>query len=433
MTTVLAHGVGGRSDLPIPLELALIGAGTAVLVSFLALVVLWPTPRLRGAGGRPLPARLQAVVDAPAFRRTAQALTLALAVLITVVALAGPQRPDRNLAPWVLYVTFWVGLVPASLLLGPVWRVLNPLRLLHRGFSRLLGPPPGHDVPDRLGYWPAAAGLLVFVWLELVYPDRAEPVVVGIFLVNYAVVQLVAALWYGERWFERGDAFEVYSTLLGRLAPFGRDEDGRLVLRNPLRGAANLREAPGVVAVALVLVGSTAFDGLSRTRFWQEGPGAADDTTSGTFGLLFMVGLVALIYLLATELPARLLGETSRWPDAFAHSLLPIAVGYAVAHYFSLFLLDGQATWILASNPLGQQGVDLFGTYRNAIDYTLVSTGAIALVQVAAIVLGHVVGVVLAHDRALTLTTGEAVTAQIPLVTAMIAFTVGGLALLFGV
>ena len=61
---VLAHGVGSRADLPVPLALALYGAGLAVIVSFLALVLLWRTPKLQGdAAGRPLPRALQAVVD----------------------------------------------------------------------------------------------------------------------------------------------------------------------------------------------------------------------------------------------------------------------------------------------------------------------------------------------------------------------------------
>ncbi len=330
-------------------------------------------------------------------------------------------------------MTFWVGLVPASLLLGPVWRTLNPLRLLHRLLSRLTGPPSGGALPSRLGYWPAAVVLLVFVWLELVHPDRSTPVLVGIFLVNYAVVQLMAALWFGEQWFARGDGFEVYSTLLGRLAPLGRAASGHLVLRNPLRGAATLPEEPGLVAVVVVLVGSTAFDGLSRTTFWLDWPGASNTVLSGTLGLLGMIGLVALLYLLATEMPARMLGERGRWSRAFAHSLLPVAVGYAVAHYFSLLVLDRQATWILASNPFGTAGVDLFGTYDGAIDYTVVSSGAIALVQVAAIVAGHIAGVVLAHDRALLLTPQAADTLQVPLVITMIVLTVGGLGLLFGV
>ena len=111
---------------------------------------------------------------------------------VTVVAVAGPDETARNLAPWALYVTFWVGLVPASLLLGPVWRVVNPLRLLHRGLRAVLPAAPGAGRLPALGLWPAAVSLLVFLWLELVYPDRAEPATVAVFLIGYAVVQLGA-------------------------------------------------------------------------------------------------------------------------------------------------------------------------------------------------------------------------------------------------
>lgn len=431
---ILAHGVGSRTDLPIPLALALYGAGMAVAISFAALLLLWRTPRLHTPEACiAVPPGVQKVLDSPALHRALQALALAIGLLVTAVALAGPPRTSDNLAPYAVYITLWVGLVPASLLLGPVWRVLNPLRVAHRLLAAMTGPAPAADRVERLGYWPAAITLAVFVWLELVYPGRADPLVVGVFLVVYAVVQLIAALWCGERWFARGDAFEVYSSLLARLSPWGRRPDGRIVLRNPLRNAATLPEERGLAAVAIVLIGSTSFDGLSRTQFWTQGPGAANDTLSGTLGLLAMIAIVAALYVGATTLNGVLSkNEPSTQPVRYAHSVLPIAVAYAVAHYFSLLLIDGQATWILASNPFGADGVDLFGTYANAINYTTVSPDAIAYVQVGAVVLGHVVGVVLAHDRALRVNVRSKPLEQLPLVLVMIAFTVGALALLFG-
>lgn len=431
---VLAHGVGSRSDLPLPLDLTLYGAGMAVLVSFAALVLLWRQARFTDgrADGVPLPAEVQRVIDAPVVRRLAQAVVLVLAVLVTVVALAGPPSTSDNLAPFAVYVTFWVGLIPLSLLLGPVWRMVNPLRLASRWLAALAGPAPRPDLVDRLGYWPASAALAAFVWLELVYPERSSPRTVGIFLVLYACVQLVASLWFGERWFSRGDAFEVYSTLIGRLSPFSRRDDGRLALLNPLRNVATLREERGLVAVLIVLIGSTGFDGLSRTAYWTTGPGAANDSLSGTLGLAVMISIAALLYLAGTALSARLAGQrVAEQPGRYAHTLIPIAVGYSIAHYFSLLLLDGQATWILASNPFGRDGVDLFGTYGNAVDYTLILPATIAYVQTGAIVAGHVLGVVLAHDTALRADARAGITEQLPLVAAMIAFTVGGLALLF--
>ena len=262
----------------------------------------------------------------------------------------------------------------------------------------------------------------------------AESVLPGFaFLVVYACVQLSASLWFGERWFSRGDAFEVYSALLGRLSPLGRRDDGRLALRNPLRNTATLPEEHGLAAVAIVLVVSTGFDGLSRTTFWTQGPGAADDAPSGTLGLLSMIGLAAVLYAGAAAANGLLARQRPlAQPSRYAHSLLPIAAGYAIAHYFSLLLLDGQTTWILASNPFGRDGVDVFGTYGRAIDYTVISTATIALVQVGAVVLGHVLGVLLAHDRALQPdgTRQAHASDQAPLVAVMVGFTVGGLGLL---
>ena len=432
---MLAHGVGTRADLPIPTWLALYGSGAVVLISFFALVLLWRQAKLAdNAGGRALPPGLQRVVSSAVTRTVVQVIALLIAGLVLVVALTGPTDAANNIAPWALYVTFWVGLIPVSLLLGPFWQYANPLRLVHRLLSPLAGSAPAAAKVESVGLWPAAAALSVFVWLELVYPDRSLPGVVGTFLVAYAVVQIVASLWYGEGWFARGDGFEVYSTLIARLSPWGVRDDGLWVFRNPLRNVATMPEQSGLAAVVVVLLGSTAFDGLSRTEFWTTGPGEANDTLSGTLGLIVMIAVVAALYVGGTRLSGRLgEGDAAAAPSAFAHTVLPIAVGYAVAHYFSLLLLDGQTTWILASNPFAQSGVDLFGTYGNAVNFVLLSTALIAYVQVGAIVIGHVLGVFLAHDRSLRAAAPERVTyGQMPLIVVMVAFTIGGLGLLFG-
>jgi hypothetical protein len=246
-------------------------------------------------------------------------------------------------------------------------------------------------------------------------------------------VQVALALWFGEEWFAAGDGFEVYSTLIARLAPWGRRDDGRLVLRNPLANALRTPDRPGLAAVVVILLGSTAFDGLSRTVFWQTGPGRANDVFSGSLGLAAMIALVAVLYALGTRLSGRLAGRPGdEQPRRYAATVIPIALGYTVAHYFSLLMLDGQTTWILASNPFGVPGVDLFGTYGNVVDLTAVSADAIAYVQVAAIGTGHVLGVTLAHERALLSAPRARASDQLPLVVVMVLFTLGGLGLLFG-
>jgi hypothetical protein len=191
--------------------------------------------------------------------------------------------------------------------------------------------------------------------------------------------------------------------------------------------------APGLTALVVVLLGSTGFDGLSRTVWWQTGPGSANDSFSGTVGLLACIALVGALYALGTRWSGRLAGQDPAvQPGRYAATVIPIALGYTVAHYFSLLVLDGQNTWILISNPFGAVGVDLFGTYGNRVDLTAVSSDVIALVQVGAIILGHVVGVTLAHERALLSAKRARASDQLPLVLTMVVFTLGGLGLLFG-
>ncbi|MCU1591777.1 MAG: conserved rane protein of unknown function [Frankiales bacterium] len=434
---VLAHGVGTRADLPIPVSLAIIGGGAAVLVSFLALGALWPDARLRGGlAGRPLPAVVQSVVDSRATTVLLRLIALVLWLVVLGAAFFGPADIPANVAPWAFYIQFWVGLVVASLLLGPVWRRVNPLRSIHWALTRLSGEAPGAEGLPRLGYWPAVVALLTFTFLELAFPGRSRPAVVGMYLLVYSILQLGAALWYGSGWFARGDGFEVYSSLIGRLSPFGRRDDGVLVVRNPLDGAAGLAEERGLAAVVVVLVGSTAFDGLTRTTWWQNGPGVAGDaaTRPQLIGLPLMILLVAALYFAATTVAGRSSGIVDG-PAKYAHSVIPIAAGYAIAHYFSLLMLDGQLTYILGSDPFGR-GWDLFGTAKNAVDYTAVSPRTISLVQVAAIVGGHILGVVLAHDRAVRLAgpghRAQARVSQYPLLAVMVVFTLGGLFLLLG-
>ena len=288
---IVAHGIGGRQDLPIPFGLVVGGAAVTLIVSFAALAFLWRTPELRGSlAGRPLPDAVQRVADADAARWLVRAVGVGATAYVAAAALVG-EDSALNPTASVVYVLFWVGLVPASLLLGPVWRALNPLRTLHRRIASVMGSKPEdgmRPLPDRIGYWPAAAGLAAFTWMELVAPDRTSLDTLRTFFGVYAGIHLLAAAFYGSRWFAKGDAFEVYSSLIGRLAPVGRRADGRVVLRNPFDGLAATPLAPGLVPVVAVLLGSTAYDAMSNAPFWvrltQDGP--LSPVLLGTLGLL---------------------------------------------------------------------------------------------------------------------------------------------------
>jgi hypothetical protein len=429
---VPAHGVGTRGDLPVPVEYAAAAAGVVLVGTFVLLGVLWRTPRLRGdEGGRPLPSGLATVLDSSVTRGVLRAAVLLVAVLVVVVGFTGPSSTPDNLAPWVFYVTFWVGLVPASVLFGPVWRVVNPLRTLHAGLARLVRVDPERGVvalPPRAGLWPAAVALALFGWLELVAPEPSDPRLVAGVLTGYAVVQLTGGVLCGRTWFARADGFEVWSGLLAALSPLGRRADGRLVLRNPLDGLEAVRPQPGLAAVVLVLVGTTAFDGLSRSSLWTDA--VPRGPLWGTLGLAGVTAVVVGLWLAGTwrAEPSRP-ADRAPVPAAFAHTIVPIAAGYAVAHYFSLFVFDGQLPFVLVSDPWGI-GWNLFGTAGRAVDYTLVGVGAIAAVQLLAIVLGHVAAAVAAHERALRLYPRRvAQQMQYPMLGAMVVLTCGAVAL----
>lgn len=435
---MLAHGVGTRADLPLPTTYVVVGAGVALVASFAALGALWRTPRLRGEqAGRPLPPGLARLLDSPVTTAVLRALVLAVSLLVVAAAMLGSPLVQFNPAPWALYVTFWVGLVPASLLLGPVWGRLNPLRTLYAGIGRITGPAPLEDRLPPLGLWPGAVALLAFAWMELAAPDRSNPRRVGLFVLVYAVVQLFAAVCFGAGWFAQGDGFEVWSRLLGRLAVVGRRADGTLVWRSPLDGVAGLPAVPGLWAVVVVLVGTTGFDGVTRTTWWQDARhGQEGGTLTSTLGMAVTVVVVGVLFTVAAGLAGRIAGRSGVL-DRYAPSLVPIAAGYAIAHYFSLFLLDGQMTWILASDPFAQ-GVDLFGTLGRPVDYTLVTPRTISLVQAGAIVVAHLLALVLAHDRALVIDAeGQGRphrpwAAQTPMLGVMVVLTCSGLLLLLG-
>ncbi len=438
--TRIAHGVGNRQDLPLPFWAALAGAVVALVASFLLLGNRWRDPRLRGgAAGRPLRPGSAHLLDAAWFRWVLSGIGLLLTGYFLLGLLAGPDDA-ANPSAGVVYVLLWVGtLVFASALLGPVWRMLNPLRTLHLLGCRVLVHDPTRGLfqaPKRLGLWPAAAVVFSFGWLELVAPDRASTGVLTVYLGLYAIWVLGGAMVFGSSWIGQADGFEVVSTLYGRLSILGRRDDGTLVLRSPLNGLAGLPARTGAAATVCVLLAITAYDGFSSSPWWiARIQGTAWSTeVLATLALLAMTLLVGATYGAATWLSGRLSdvpGLDRRMPRLLAHSVVPIALGYAIAHYFSLLIVVGQQTAVRLSDPLGT-GANWLGMGNIEVNYSLVGATTIAALQVLAVVGGHILGITLAHDRTVALVPKpRAVRAQLPVLILMVFFTLAGLTLLF--
>lgn len=433
---VSMHGIGGARDLPISPELAIAGAVAALTVSFTVLALAWRTPRWAdGRTGRPVP-RLAEVVDAPWFAATLRVVGLLLFAYTVWVAVWG-QDLLTNPFFGMFYVLLWVGLVPASLLFGPVWKAISPVRTFTAGLARLSGSSPDEGLftyPARLGYWPAALGLFAFVWFELAYPGSTTLGPLRLWFAAYVGIMLVGGALFGTTFLARADPFEVYSSLVAKLSIWGR-RDGELVVRSPMANLATTEVAPGLVGVVAVLFGSTAFDSFKDSITYLQFK-QGNDLVSTWVDVGVLVGFCLLVgVILAAGTMMTGVGPEQRrreLPDLFAHSVVPIIVGYMVAHYLTYFVEIGQQTLIQMSDPMSN-GSNLFGTADWQVNYWLsYHPTFIAVTKVLAVVTGHVLGVVAAHDRAISLLPPRHhVTGQLSLLVAMVGFTAGGLYLLF--
>jgi hypothetical protein len=432
-----AHGLGGAQDLPISRELTILAAAAAVAGSFVVLALAWRTPRYDAAtSGRPAPAWLASTVDSFAWRALWRLVGLLALAYLVVVAVFGK---DLLLNPifGIFYVWIWAGMVPASALFGRVWRAISPFRLINAGIARLSGSDPDDGIlryPSRLGTWPAALGLLAFVWMELVYPHNVDLSPVRLWCAIYVALMIAGGALFGNTFYARADPFEVYSSLVAHVSIWGR-RDGRLVIRSPLANLDTTPATPGLVAVIAVLFGSTAFDAFRESTRWLT---FIQDTGYSTYvqnnlGLLaFCVAVGAVLWLACVATGVGPEQSRSRLPDVLAPSVIPIIVGYVVAHYLSYLVEIGTQTLVQVSDPLSN-GSNLFGTGTLTVPYWLsYHPTFLADVKVLAVVAGHVLGVVVAHERAIkVLPRKHQLTGQLPLLVAMICFTVGGLYLLF--
>jgi hypothetical protein len=441
-TSVLAHGVGGPQDLPIPAHYAFVGAVVALVVSFAVLGFAWRTSRFRGdESGRPLPGWLARFVDSPVTRTTLVALSLTFTAWVVLAALFGS---DTLVNPTfgVVFVLLWVGLVPAALLFGFIYRLCNPLRWVHRGICAAAAIDHREGLrtyPERLGYWPGAFFLFAFVWLELVDPQISTSLTaIRLWFGVVGAVLLAGAAVFGDTTFARAGPFEVYSGMVARLSPFGRRTDGVLVVRNPLQNLDGLTPRAGLVGVAAVLFGSTAFDSFKESSRWLR---FSQDYTDhmvllNTLALLTFCLIVLVTFSLAAVMTGGLghaVGIRRRdLPNLMAHSVVPIVVGYIVAHYLSFFASTGVATLQQLGDPLSR-GWTLTSFLDDVNKYAIYEhPTALAVTKVVAVVTGHVLGVVAAHDRAVRiLPKRHALVGQLPMLVLMVAYTLTGLFLLF--
>ena len=381
-----------------------VGYGAAAIVG----VSYW---RLRGRL-RPRPSPSEAT-------REERAITIGrvggLALLLGVLgaATSGDNSRLSNIAPVAVLVVFWAGLTILSGVVGDVWSRIDPFPVLAEPLLPVDEPPP-----YRLGTWPAAAGLLAFVWVVMISPNAREPRVLAVLIVLFCAVMLSGAARWGPVFLREGSPFRVWFGLLGRRS---RQES----------------IPAGALAVLLVALGAAAFDMMTASAVWVDLVGDRVDWALvpwSTGALLLAVGAVSGAYLVAAAETGRRVGRSAKETALrFAPVLVAPAYGYSVAHLLSVLLVDGQVAVILASDPVGA-GWDLFGTASWRVNIGVISPGSLAIVQVVVITLTHAVAALEVRRRASASGVDERTIdrEELPLLALILLSTAGGVAALIG-
>jgi hypothetical protein len=450
-----AHGFGERYELPLPLSLYLFGAAAAIAVSFVIAGLFVRRSREARAGPR---IDLLAYPPGRLIAHDAVALALKLAALalflVAIVAgFIGSQDPYRNIAPTLVWIIWWIGFAYVSAFAGDLWLLINPWRTMFEAAERLCQRVAGRNLslgwpyPARLGVWPAVLLLLGFSWIELVYPNPALPLHLAWFAIGYSILTFGGmVLFGGDIWLRRGEVFTVVFATFARFAPTeARAGPPHQLLLRPF-GAGLLDSAAvsnAMAAFVLLLLATVLFDGASTSPEWTSLEGALAARLS-LFGELASMavrtaGLIAFWLMLSAAYvgTCALMSFVARQRTplqlarSFAFTLVPIAIGYHVAHYLTFLLVQGQYIIPLLSDPFGY-GWNLFGTAGYRVDIALVGARFAWYAALAAVLTGHIAAVYLAHRKAMQLfeSWGLALRSQVPLTALMVVYTLVSLSIL---
>ena len=380
-----AHAFGERYDLPLPLHLWLAAAGLVVALSFLVFIVA-----LRRGERSP---RLFLLRIHPRVAGALRVVSLLIFSLVIAAGLFGTQDPFRNFAPAFVWIAWWIGFTYLSALLGDLWPVLNPWAVLR--------PRGLFELPPAVGVWPAAALLLAFAWIEIVWEGNAVPANLAWLALGYSLLTWTGMFVFGrDAWLKSGEVFTVYFGFIARLAPIEWRTSAELHLRAPAAGLLDPRPLSSSEAFfVIVMLALVTFDGLRDTPLWAVSD--AHWTAATTAGLLALPFLFALVILGVCALMGWVtVTSASELARVFVPTLLPIALAYHVAHYLPYLLVAGQVVIPLASDPFGR-GWNLFGTAHYQIAVGIVGARFAWYTSIVVIVAGHVLAMYVAHRLAL--------------------------------
>jgi hypothetical protein len=452
-----AHGFGQRYDLPLPLSLYLYGTAAVVVATFVIVgLFVRHTAEARHRPRRDLLGHAAGKIVAHPGVILLLKLTAAALFVVTVMAgFIGDQNPYRNIAPTMVWIIVWIGVAYVSAFVGDLWALINPWGTIFDGAAWMYRRVGGGrefscrlPYPAALGVWPAVVLLLMFSWIELVYPTPAVPAHIAYFAAGYSILTWAGMTLFGrETWIRHGEVFSVVFGAFARFSPTESRTGPRreLILRPFGAGLLDSRSTSlSMTAFVLLLLSTVLYDGLLNTPEWTvlENAIGARLRSPGEFEVIAVrsSGLVAfwLLFLGAYALSAAMMSAAaggSRSPrdiaQHFAFTLIPIAIGYHLAHYLVFLLVQGQYIIPLISDPFGW-GWNLFGTAGYRVDIAVIGARFAWYTAVTAVIVGHMISIYLAHMVAMREFEPRRATlrSQVPLTALMVVFTFISLSIL---
>jgi hypothetical protein len=450
---IALHGFGLRYDLPAPLYWYLFAAAGVVVISFV-LVVVFAGEQV-GAKAVQYPRRavvsLLPLARSPLPRGVGGTVGVLALLAIIVTGLFGPTNAALNPAEYLVWIFFWVGTVILSGLVGNLWYLFNPWTAMYDLITRFVRLGPVWKLPD-VGVWPAAAAYFAFACLELTSGMANRPWVVAILAVAYTALTLAGMILFGrDEWLEHCEGFTVLFGIVGRFSPLEaeRDTTGAItaVYIRPW-GVGLLKPSPtgwDRVFFVILMLSTLAFDGILATPAWQDfnitleplwlpmGPWGF--FVVRTLGMTLLTVAFLLVFVAFIELVVFFGNrkvDLVATATGFALTLVPIALVYNAAHYYSYFVIQSQAFIPLLNDPLGKGWHLLPAVAGIQPSFALAQASTVWFIQIVLIVGGHVIAVYLSHLRAgeRFRTAQRALLSQYPMLVLMVTYTMTSLLIL---
>ena len=448
-TTIYAHAFGQQYNLPVPFWLYLYGAAAAIVASFILISYFSSNKKISSHYPSLELSKYRAfkLLSSGTVISCLGILTVFLFILAILTGLFGTDNPISNFNMTFFWIIFILGLTYLTAVFGNVYDFINPWKVVISWFENYTGKKiiGIFKYQDGLGYFPALIAYFLFIWLELF--ANTTPFSLSIFLAVYSLVNFIGAtLWGKSDWFKFCELFSVFFRLIGKIAPIKYEGSG-FYLRPPFIGAIEKKiDHPSLVFFIVFMLSSTAFDGFKSTAQWLRFSAIIIEPSlstifgkneylilqaSRTLGLLLSLFLFLYLYFIFLYIAKIFSGSAKSLKELsqlFATTLIPIALAYNIAHYYTLILTQGQSIIKLISDPFGF-GWNLFNTYGYRQNLAIVNAAFTWHSQVVTIVLGHVAGVYLSHLVAIKVfpSAKKATISQLPMLILMIFYTIIGL------